>query len=90
MEEGRREVGRRKGGNLCIVRKITGETTRFPPNYCATTHDTSHCLAQTPESISMIRRQEPVCDIALHRFLPFMGDRTECKQLVGKQWERNR
>ena len=41
--------------------KITGEATRFPPNYCATTNDTSHHLAKTPESISMNRGKEPVC-----------------------------
>ena len=28
---GRREVGRRKGGNLCMFTKNIGEATTFPP-----------------------------------------------------------
>ena len=53
MEEERRE--------FMYVYKNYRESYQITLNYCATTHDTSHRLAKTPESISMIRRKEPVC-----------------------------
>ena len=52
---------------MYVYKKYWG-SHHIPPNYCATTHVTSHCLAKTPESISVIRREEPVCVRQWDRF----------------------